>query len=95
MLNICVIGEKLLREFLSVHGLSKDISSVLRSRILHAALDNRLQSRFSCAEHSLYMLKEITSRFLVIRIKHEAQKAITTDKTVRSKLNKLVLFSNI
>lgn len=93
--DLCLLSEKVLREIVNSQGLKPNTFSIVHCKTLEAAIERRLHMRFTCAEHAVSLVHAIINRYLMVRVKHEASKATSTDKTVRSKLNKLVLFQNV
>ena len=91
--TICVATEKTIRYILTCQGLPATIHRLVTNRTLGYVLLNNIHQTFTCASHSTSLVKDIITRYSLIRIRHETTKSVQQDN-LRQKLHKLVIFSH-
>ena len=93
--SVCQVAEGCLRLAIQTHGLHKNTPCQVLAASLQKVLDLRIHRSFQCPIHATTLTRDIIKRYLCIRIHYETKKAMTTDTTVWSRLNRLVIFSHI
>ena len=93
--TLCDLAESTLRHEILTSGLNPTTPRVLLLKCTQQAAEKNVQSKSGCTFHSASLMKDILQRYLTIRLKYEAEKACTTDKSMRSRLNRLVVFSHV
>jgi hypothetical protein len=94
MVAICKAGENTLRGLLHATGLSSDIYQRAICRTLNNLLTIAVQRQFKCAIHCSELIREISHRYIQLRIHYETVKA-SKAPVLRTKLNRLVIFSHV
>ena len=93
--QICLGAEKIIRQCISLNGLTQNIcQEVVAKTFLYVYLSN-IHQQFSCHSHSNALIKSIAARYTKIRIHHETTKSAANKENLRSKLNRLVVFSHV
>lgn len=91
--KLCLMNEHILRQILSVEGLSPNTYKKALSLVMSYAVSHDLIQHFTCASHASSLLKTLVSRYCTIRIHHETKKASSDQSNIRQKLN--ILFSHV
>jgi hypothetical protein len=94
VLQICLATERATRVVLQAYGLRKNIpKQVIAHSLSHAVVSN-LSASFACVAHCSSFIRELVSQYTIIQLKHESVMRHTAP-VLRSKLNRLVLFSHV
>lgn len=89
------VAESLLRQEMLTAGLRPSTPRSLLIKSIQLAHERNIHSKSRCTFHSTSLMRDILQRYLKIRINYEAEKDCTTDKSIRSRLNRLVVFSHV
>ena len=94
VLLLCQAAESSLRLVLQAEGLTSRAPRLVTNHTASYALSKNLQDRFNCTIHAASLISELIQRYIKIRMHYEAKKA-TSAPVLRSKLNRLIIFSHV
>ena len=93
--KVCLIAERVIRSLLCSGGLVTNFPEVARLHSLAKVQDEGLISSLTCSEHAISVVREVLTRYVRIRSHHEAVLKTDAKSLIRSKMNRLPIFSNL
>lgn len=93
--KVCLIAERVIRSLLCSGGLVTNFPEVARLHSLAKVQDEGVISSLTCSEHAISVVREVLTRYVRIRSHHEAVLKTDAKSLIRSKMNRLPIFSNL
>ena len=93
--QICLGAEKIIRQCISLNGLTQNICQEVVTKTLSYVYQRNIRQQLLCYSHSNALIKSIAARYTKTRIHHETTKSAANKENLRSKLNRLVVFSHV
>ena len=94
VLNVCLAVEKATRLVIQTAGANWKTPQLVKTHAMGYIVQHSLNDKFNCIPHSTAVIKELIERYASIRLKHEATR-LHCAPVMRSRLNRLVIFSHV
>ena len=90
------VAETTIRHFIEHEGmLSHSFQKILTSTLTYIS-ENNVIEHFKCTAHASCTVRSLTKRYIRIRLYHETKsQQIKSSDLIRSKINRLVIFSHV
>ena len=90
------VAKTTIRHFVNHEGLLPNSFQKILTSTLTYIFDNNVIEHFKCTAHPSCTVRSLTKRYIRIRLHHETKsQQIKSSDLIRSKLNRLVIFSHV